>query len=182
MSEEQTPPKPPKPLDLLAIQKYMADNLEQIQDELSKPLLPLLRMGERPNTLFGLPIVYSSRFEPNGRELPLDHQDPLEADEVIEDALECDVVVATEDAPEDPLDAEIHLENCEWCARHSGRLAICSHCLEEKVCLRVPLATRHIRISYNPRDSIIEEIVTATALCRACRCAASRDSALIVID
>jgi hypothetical protein len=127
--------------------------------------------------------------EPNGRDEPVAYTDPLDVRdaELIEDVLESDVVAYVQPKAVDELDRELHLEACEACARNAGRLRVCAHCLEEKVCQRVPTQARSTPryiVTYDLQ--VVEDahrVITyqSIELCRRCR-NSSQDEALDVID
>lgn len=105
-------------------------------------------------------------LESDGRDRPVDFISAIDADQVLSDVLDAEVVVRMKNAPEDPLDKELHLEECVPCAKMYGRLLMCSRCLEVRVCTRTDAKREGARVRY--RD-----------LCRSCR---NDGDSLVVLD
>lgn len=100
------------------------------------------------------------QHEPNGRDAVLPYVDPFDAGDVLETALDAEIVAVRATAPKDQLDTvlqmEAHVENCEDCAVVWCKT--CAHCLDLKVCEPVPV--------------VYAEHSTSLDLCRACRTSA----------
>lgn len=125
-----------------------------------------------------MPITFGpTDNEPNGRDQPVEYRDALdiaEDEDLVDDVLESEVLVQMKPRPEDPIDAMLHVEQCEFCARLNNLVKLCEHCLEERVCLRVPIH-EPIRVLLSelsagdvmPRYKYVE-------LCRPCRNSANK--------
>lgn len=124
-----------------------------------------------------LPLcVGGSESEPNGRDRAVPYRDALdiaEGEDLVDDVLDCDVVLLMEAPPRDPLDWELHLEACRECAASEGRLETCAHCLEEKVCSRVPIHAP-IQFKLSELERALMPSLNYAVLCRPCRNSANK--------
>lgn len=114
--------------------------------------------------------------EPNGRDRAVAYRDALDMgsdEDLIEDVLDSDVLVLMKPRPEDPLDAELHVEQCEFCARLNNLIKLCEHCLEERVCLRVPVH-EPINVPLSELSAALMPRYKYLEVCRPCRNSANK--------
>jgi len=177
-AEEEAPPPPPAvtvtPPAPIEEEEKAEDMLRAAGDRID-PRSKAREFGEfLSDRIFGLPIIARVPYIPNnlageanGRDEPLPYEDPLNDRDVILDALDCDVLVTMDAAPQDQLDLELHVESCPTCQVNYFKL--CAHCLEMKVCTDQPVQLRQA-LPFEGEDQA--EAVTYFArltLCRSCK-------------
>lgn len=150
------------------------DDFERFKRELMNPYLFSVVLP--PGYAIMPLIVGGSESEPNGRDRAVPYRDALdiaEDEDLVADVLDSDVVLLMEAPPRDPLDWELHLEACRECAASEGRLETCAHCLEEKVCSRVPIHAP-IQFKLSELDRTMMPSLNYAVLCRPCRNSANK--------
>jgi hypothetical protein len=118
--------------------------------------------------------------EPNGRDEPVPYESPLEAGDVVEDALDAEAIGTMAPEPQDRLDVERHIESCATCQRDYFKL--CAHCLELKVCTEVPVKLRQTEVRGLYAKDQADELVyfARLPLCRECKRDSECDRGLVL--